>query len=232
MTHNNDPLGQALLDYTNNTLHSPELMVTADVLEDDVIPVAHFFRTFATMPTIEQIAINHCIGSILDIGAAAGCHSLALQQRHHQVLAVEQSPGAIQVLQHHNIPCVQQDFYDFALEKRRKRFDTLLCLMNGLGLAQSLHNLPLFFATLAKLSHDNSQILIDSSDFAEDASDFAHINYQMHYASTQGKISSAPFPWLFLPFSCLNTAALEAGFKAKLLHQEFDGSYLAQLVKG
>jgi len=50
----------------------------------------------------------------------------------------------------------------FAL--RDKTFDTILLLMNGIGIAQTIKNLPVFFSQIKTLLEPDGQVLLDSSD--------------------------------------------------------------------
>ena len=47
------------------------------------------------MPLLEKTALEMAKGSILDVGAGSGCHSLALQEMGKEVCAIEISPASV-----------------------------------------------------------------------------------------------------------------------------------------
>ncbi len=93
----NDPIGQAIFDF----YHSGKaglILVDSNYTEGEEMDPALFFRTLQEMPAIEVAALAQCKGSVLDIGAGAGCHALELQNRGFRVVAVEKSDLACQVM--------------------------------------------------------------------------------------------------------------------------------------
>ena len=94
MKQEQDPMGLAIADY-HKSGKAARLRVFSPMLEDDEIPVATLFRSQEEMPSIEQAALKACHGATLDVGAGAGCHSLALQQMGLQVTAIDISPLAV-----------------------------------------------------------------------------------------------------------------------------------------
>ena len=84
MDSGRDPIGQAIRDYYE-TGRAGRLRVFSPQFEEDEMPVAMLFRTEAEMPPLERKALELCRGRVLDVGAGAGCHSLALQERGMEV---------------------------------------------------------------------------------------------------------------------------------------------------
>ena len=85
-----DPMGTAILDY-QKTGKAGKLRVLSSMFEEDEMPVKHLFRSYHDMPKLEKKALDLARGKVLDVGAGAGCHSLALQKR------MEQEPHANRV---------------------------------------------------------------------------------------------------------------------------------------
>lgn len=73
-----DPMGAAIYDYFRNG-SAGTLVVHSSMFEDDEIPVEGLFRNYEDMPELEKMALRMCRGRVMDVGAGAGCHSLALQ---------------------------------------------------------------------------------------------------------------------------------------------------------
>ena len=137
---NGDPIGQAILDYAQSKKPF-DIIVSSDLCDDDIIPIEVLFRKEEQMPELELMALDQCKGHVLDIGAGAGVHALALQDRGHRVNAIDTSAGAVAYMKLNGISADQIDFYAL---KPQIQYDTILSLMNGLGLAQNLENLPVF----------------------------------------------------------------------------------------
>ncbi|MFC5271747.1 class I SAM-dependent methyltransferase [Adhaeribacter terreus] len=231
-----DPVGEALEAFLNGKTEAT-ITVISNIAEDDVIPVAYLFREFEEMPELEQIALQECTGKVLDLGAGAGSHALWLQQNSFDVTALDISPKAAEVMQKRGLKnVIQADFWKF---QPAEKYDTILLLMNGVGLAGKLVNLSVFFAHLKSILNPNGQILLESSDILymfeeEDGSVvldlnggyYGEVEYQMAFQNSKGET----FPWLFVDFQLLTDYAAEAGFKTEGLFEGENGEYLAKLT--
>ena len=77
------------------------------------------------------MALCHCRGAVLDIGAAAGAHALFLQSFGTNVTALDNSLDCIHTMKLlGNKSVIQQDY-----RQHHMTFDTLLLLMSGIGIA-------------------------------------------------------------------------------------------------
>ena len=97
MSTQNDPMGQAILDFEKNGIDQ-DIIVSSDLCEDDVISSAYLFRSFEDMPQIEQTALSRSSGKILDIGAGAGIHASHLKDQGMDVSCIDISPRSIYYL--------------------------------------------------------------------------------------------------------------------------------------
>ncbi|RNI28448.1 class I SAM-dependent methyltransferase [Rufibacter immobilis] len=229
-----DPMGRAISAYWAGNKKAA-VTVYADQLEADELPAAYLFREESEMPEREQFALGLARGRVLDIGAGAGSHALALQERGLDVTALEISPLACAVQRERGVKKVLEgDFFSLPATPH----DTLLLLMNGIGLAGTLENLPHFLATCKKWLAPGGQMLLESSDILylyqeEDGSVVLDLNGayygELIYMMAFGQERGAPFPWLFIDFDLLQQYAEEAGFTAELLLQEEDDHYIARL---
>lgn len=232
-----DILGNALLDFLNNRHNEDEnLLVTSDIGEKDLYPVHHFFRGFNDLPAAEKKAIRLCEGKILDVGAGGGVHSLILQETGFDVTAIDISPGCVAAMNQLGIKrTLCTDFFELS---PNMRFDTILLLMNGLGIVGEKEKLPVFFEKAHQLLFPGGQLLLDSSDIhymyeEEDGSVrrdlsksyYGEVTYQMHYNHAKGK----PFKWLYMPFEELDSFARQHGFKGTLI-TDHDHHYLAKFT--
>lgn len=227
-------MGAAIYDYHKNG-SAGTLVVHSSMFEDDEIPVETLFRGFGDMPELERMALEMSHGSILDVGAAAGCHSLTLQNMGKSPVAIDISPLSVMVMKERGVDARQMNFYD---ESFTETFDTVLMLMNGTGIIGSLDNMEAFFARLRQLLNPDGIVLIDSSDlrylFEEEdgslmidlADDYyGQLDYQMEYKGVLGE----PFDWLYLDFDTLAFYAEENGFTAGLVAEGEHYDYLAVL---
>ncbi|MBR1552187.1 MAG: class I SAM-dependent methyltransferase [Muribaculaceae bacterium] len=228
-------MGHAIASY-HRTGKAGRLQVFSPVLEDDEIPVPWLFRTFEQMPALEQRALNMARGRVLDVGAGAGCHSLTLQQRGLDVTAIDLSPLAVATMRERGVKqALQHDFFNF-----QGRFDTILMLMNGIGIVGTLNRLPAFFRHIDELLAPQGQVLCDSSDIAylfedeagkpflpDDSSYYGEMQFQMKC----DEVTGAPFNWLYIDPDTLQRAAHENGFSATIVGQGDHFDYLASITR-
>jgi SAM-dependent methyltransferase len=231
-----DTIGQAIYNYYFNN-DKEIISVESNYTEDEEINPAHFFRVWEEMPEIEQKALALCRGKVLDIGAGAGCHTLELQKNGLEVVALEKSELASQVMRDRGvINIVVKDIFHFY----EKPFDTILLLMNGIGIAGSLSGLKKLLKHLKSILAPGGQIILDSTDISylfeeEDGSvwfDLTNENYygEMTYTVNYLDNNTSTFPWLFVDFETLLQIATEEGYKVELIDEGDDNQYLARLT--
>ncbi len=229
--------GEALRDLFNGDL-STRITVHRDDGLTDPMPMAAFFCKPADFSILEQTALKLCRGDVLDIGAGAGRHSLALQERGLSVWAIDVSPQAVAIMRERG---VQQVRCIDVFELDGRRFDTLLMLMHGIGLVRDLPGLDRFLRHVHKLIKPGGQIVLDSLDVrcTEDPRHLAYqetnrrtghyfgeIRMQFEYQGRTGPV----FSWLHVDPQTLTTHAQEAGWRCQVICQEENGDYLTQLV--
>ena len=237
LTEREDPMGAAIRDYFRQG-KSAQLKVLSSLFDDDEMPVAHLFRSYHEMPPLEQRALNEARGKVLDVGAGAGCHALALQERGFDVTAVDISPLSCETMKERgvaNVECV-----NIFNQRFQERFDTLLLLMNGTGIAGKLSRLPQLLSRLKRLMNPGAQILIDSSDLRYvyedengvldvdlDGAYYGEVDYQMTYRNINGK----RFDWLYADSVVLAECCRQCGLKCEILAQGNHYDYLARIVQ-
>lgn len=227
-------MGAAILDYQTKG-KAGKLSILSSMFEEDEMPVKHLFRNLEEMPMLEQKALSLAKGKVLDVGAGAGCHALALQAQSIAVKTIDISPLSCEAMELRgvmNAECI--NLFDEHLETG---FDTILLLMNGTGIAGKIENLPALFNRLKALLNKDGQILIDSSDIKyiyenEDgsfdinlnAAYYGEVDYQMVYKDVKGD----SFDWLYVDFPLLKSIAESCGLHGELIAEGEHYDYLAR----
>ncbi len=227
-----DVLGQALHDYLQG--HGDDQLLTHTSFGGvEEMPVAEFFRQPVDFPELEHIALSLCDGRVLDIGAGAGSHALFLQKRGMDVTALERSPLACEVMRARGVKqVVTADFFDYSDD----RYDTLLFLMNGIGVAGTIDGLQKLLSHCKTLLNSGGQLLFDSSDIAylyadgtvdKPAGYYGEIRYQYAYKGSR----SAPFDWLFVDQDTLISIARPLGWVVQILYEDGHDQYLVRMER-
>lgn len=232
---NTDPLGKALLAYLDGQ-EEAAIVLHSSLDGIDKMDVVTFFRSFDEMPKVEQGALLLAYGKILDVGAGAGCHSILLQNNHQDVWGLDVSKGAVETMKQMGIKqTIQSNFYDYEAGS----FDTILFLMNGIGLFGAIEELPKLLNHCKKLLSPNGQILFDSSDIinAYQESDgsfrisltddyYGTVSYQMEF---EGEIGPS-FKWTYIDSALMYELATKSGFDMEVLIEGPNNDYLAKLT--
>lgn len=236
LEENKDAMGAAIAAYQNDKNEDYCVKVYSDFSEPDDIPVPLLFRDESDMPEIETLALDHCKGSILDVGAGAGSHALALQKRGKNVTALDISSLAVEAMKARGLKkVIAGNIYDY----NGPKFDTLLMLMNGIGLVGTLDGLAEFLVKAKSFLNTGGQLIFDSSDIIhlfedEDGSYlidltaeyYGQIQYWMEFKDVKGD----KFDWLYVSYPVLEEYAAVAGYKVELIHVGDLNHYLVSLT--
>jgi SAM-dependent methyltransferase len=231
------PHGAALRDYLSGD-SGAEVVVRGEDGEEERVPAEVFFRGPGEFSALEEVALDLCGGRVLDVGAGAGSHSLALQDRGLSVVALDLAEEAVEVMRRRGVHDAHRgDIFTWNGEE----FDTLLLLMNGVGVVGTLEGLDRFLQVAQRLLVPGGQILLDSYDMRdveparEGAGLPAHagpryvgeMRFQLEYGGRSGPF----YPWLFVDLPTLAARAEEAGFLCEGVWHEEEGHYLARLTR-
>lgn len=231
-----DPMGQAIEDHftLGRALH--RLVVKSEQFDDDEMPVGELFRDEYIMPPLEQMALSRCSGHVLDVGAAAGRHTLALEARGLQVTSIDVSQISTRVRNLRGVKDAR--CADFFVDDFGTSFDTIILLMNGLGIAGTLNRLPRLLNRCKDLLAAGGRILADSTDLRYvfedgdgvlqwDEADgyYGEVDYRMEYGNCRGE----RFGWLYVDFDTLRMAAASCGLEAVCIGEGKHYDYLAEI---
>ena len=233
---NNDLFGEALLDLLKGE-YQHDFSTHLSIDEHNLLPLPYMFREFDQMPKLEQLALKLCSGKILDVGCGAGSHSLYLQDSGFDVTALDRSAGAIESCRLRGVENpVKSSFLDYSGTK----FDTILLLMHGIGMAGRINKLNDFLRHLGSLLKAGGQVLLDSSDIIymfendEDGAFWvpAEVEYygEVWFITEYKGVKSEPFPWLYLDFDRLNKVASKNNLTCELVSRGDHFDYLARLT--
>lgn len=169
-----DAFGTALRD------HHEGRSVQALMLESDDgslrvadLQAQDFFAPPDAWPPWERQAVTAAQGSVLDLGAGAGRHSLHLQDIGHAVTAVDASPGAVAV-------CSAQGIRDARLADLKElrtdeRWDTIVLMGGNLGIGGDWEPSRHLLRRLAAVTTTGGCLIGDSVDpTSDDPDDLAY----------------------------------------------------------
>ena len=223
-----DVFGKALSDfYTKGKADILWLYNSYD--EPEEMPIDIFFRKEDEMPELEHKALSLCEGKILDVGAGVGSHALILQKQGFDVAAIDISKSAVEIMKSRGVAkAIEQDIF-----KVSEKYDTLLFLMNGIGLTGTLAGFAHFLDFAKTFLHPGGQMIFDSSDISYLYSElpkpqshyFGEISYCYEYKTEKGNW----FNWLYLDQATLAQVAQQKGWHCEIIFDDGEDQFLARL---
>ncbi len=219
---------QAISDYFAGKQQGP-LLIHNKYGPPDEMDLAAYFREQQDFNAAEIYALSLCRGHILDIGAAAGAMSLALQAAGHDVVALDSSLACCGIMEKQGLLQIRQaDLFEWEGEQ----FNTLLLMMNGLGICGTLARLPLLLDRLKELLAPGGHVLFDSSDvsylYDKPPSEpyYGEMSYRYEYNGRQGRW----FNWLYLDSQTLQEQLAGSDWQLQILYEDDLGHYLGRLT--
>ena len=179
-----------------------------------------------------------CRGRVLDVGAGTGVHALYLQNRGHDVCAIDVLPESIEIMRERGV-C---DARGAGIEEiEDERFDTVLMMMNGIGILGTLEGLDGFLESAPRLLQADGQILLDSGPgrLVGEANEAAvaivvdedgypgEAWIELEYQGEKGP----PFRELYADSETLCEHARAAGWTCDIVFRDGHGGYVARLTR-
>ena len=225
-----DVYGKALKDFQSGT-EDQTLILNTSYGEPEEMPVWYFFRSYDEMPEMEQMALSIADGDILDVGAGAGCHAMVLQQMNKNVTAIDTSATAVEIMLNDGLQrAVQADFFKY----QGGQYDTIIMLMNGIGLVGSLDGFRNFLNHAQQLLKPDGQLIFDTSDIKYLYEDqalptdkyYGQVSFQYEYQGIKGDW----FDWIYLDENTLEDIAEECGWFVYYLYKDENDQYLVRMI--
>jgi len=175
LSEQEDAFGRLLLDHLAG--EAGQMMLELDDgRAGPALPADVFFAEHGDWPAPEQQVFELVRGRVLDVGCGAGRHSLEAQSRGLSVVAIDISPGAVEV-------CRQRGVQDVrllplaAVDASLGTFETVLMMCGNFGLVGTAGEAVLVLRTLHGMTTRGARIVLDSIDPDQDDSP-ADLAYQ------------------------------------------------------
>jgi SAM-dependent methyltransferase len=187
-----------------------------------------FFDVDGPIAELDRLALDAARGRVLDVGAGAGRHCLALQTRGLECVAIDVAPECVALMRERGVAEVHEvDVFQLP-NAQLGGFDTLLFLMQSIGIAGSRFGLESLLETIAPSLADGGQILLDSSPLTGNAdSEGGEVEVQFAFRGSVGE----RFSWLYLAYPQLEAWTTALGWRCEQLAVLESGDYLARLTK-
>ena len=199
--------------------------------EPEEMPVDIYFRDEKEMPELELKALDLCKGKVLDVGAGVGSHALILQTRGFDVTGMDISAAAVSIMKQRGLKnAIEGNILSYSEGK----YDTLLFMMNGIGLTGSIPGLKAFLKQVKDLLNPGGQLLFDSSDLSYLYQEvtfplngyYGEVSFRYEYKSIKGNW----FKWIYVDQQTLKTIAAALGWDVAIIFEDDQDQYLARLT--
>lgn len=225
-----DVIGEAMKTFQQSR-RDTTLEISINHVVDESMPVSYFFRKLGSMGSIEQYSIEHSKGQILDVGAGAGCHSLELQAKGQKVTPIDLSINSVEVMKNRGLH--QARVADVMTETGT--YDTILLLMNGLGIGQTIKGTRKLLTHLKSLLTPEGQIFGDSTNISY-MFDRGELESQPHYFGevtfgvSAKDIGEQEFPWIFIDSHELTAICNELDLNCEIIGSDDGFHYLSRIT--
>ena len=145
--------------------------ITASVMSSEL-----YLAPFRRWPAHHRQAMRLVRGRVLDVGAGAGRVALHLQERGHEVVSIDVSPGAVDVCRRRGVRDARVCSID-DVDESLGRFDTIVMLGNNFGLFGSRTKAKRLLRRFHRLTSERARIIAETRDVYQ-TSDPVHLAYQ------------------------------------------------------
>ncbi len=216
------------------------------------VDVSVFFRGEEAFEDWEGVALGQCGRRVLDVGACVGAHALVLQERGHEVTALDPIPEAVRIMRERGVDDAREGTL-FELPSGEV-YDTVILLMNGSMIAETLSGLDRLLSAASAVLGPQGALILDSTDLRDVADEDENEDEnegenegenededeneeedryigELHYQLRVGEQAGDVFPQLFVDPDTLDARARPAGWDMEVIWSGPGGRYLARLGK-
>lgn len=157
-----DAYGRAMFDHFEGRGEDPIIerddgMITAD------IGVSYWFAPLAEWAPWEIQGLEAAHGRVLDVGAGAGRAALALQERGQDVVAIDNSPLAVQLCKRRGVKDARVMPFT-AVSRKLGEFDSLVAFGNNFGLFGGFERAQWLLRRLKGMTSNGARIVASTLD--------------------------------------------------------------------
>jgi SAM-dependent methyltransferase len=134
-----------------------------------------YLAPFRKWPPHHRQGMRYVRGRVLDVGAGAGRVALHLQERGHEVVTIDVSPGAVEVCRRRGVRDARLLSID-DVDESLGTFDTIVMYGNNLGLLASPAKANRLLRRFHRLTSERGRIVAESRDVRR-TDDAAHLAY-------------------------------------------------------
>ncbi|MCC7409438.1 MAG: methyltransferase domain-containing protein [Phycisphaeraceae bacterium] len=226
-----DAYGKAMMDYLTGRR-------TAELMQ---IGCKTWFFEYDQWFEREQGAMQYVQGRVLDVGCGAGRHSLYLQGRGCDVLAIDKSPLAIKVCRHRGV----RETRVMSLTQVTRRlglFDTILLLGNNFGLMANRRRARWILRRFWAMTRADARILAGSGDPAANSNPDTlakmesnrrrgRMPGQFRMQGRYGNCKTPWFDWLFVSETEMEELVDGTGWRISRFLRDNTDAYVAVILK-
>jgi SAM-dependent methyltransferase len=189
LDHSEDAFGRLLLEYLAGR-PGWTILERDDGHTGSPFAAQAFFRQLDQWPAPERKVFGYTRGRVLDVGCGAGRHSLAAQDLGLVVVAIDISPGAVEVSSRRGVrdvrllPLAQVD-------ERLGTFDTVLMMCGNFGLAGNARECARTLRMLHRITEPDARVILDSEDpyMDNDPADSAYLERNRSAGRMPGQVT-------------------------------------------
>jgi SAM-dependent methyltransferase len=234
-----DALGFALLDFLKHGSEARSHFIERDDGLLEVFDTGVMFTHETEWSVAEAPVGERARDRVLDVGAGAGRHALPLQESGREVVALDVSPGAVEVCRRRGVRETFTGTVFELVETGPEPFETFLLCGNNYGLLESPEHGPRFLEALRQLAAPGAEIIGTCIDpFSTE--DPLHLTYhdrnrkrgrhpgQIRLRARWSDMATPWFDYLFIPIEELERLAERVGWEL-IDYQRGSHPYLAVL---
>jgi len=241
MVRDDDAFGHALLDWAMGG-SEPETIERDDHYEETGAGPSVYLSGSRGWPAAERKTLRFVRGRVIDVGCGAGRIALALQQKGHDVVAMDRSPLALKAAELYGVEHLECSSIEH-LSRSIHSFDTVILFGNNFGLFETPERARTMLKECAESANPGTRILAESTSayFGAPAMDRTYYRTnrerglppgQLRARYKYGEFVSPWFRWLFVSRSEMAQIVRGTGWKiSKIVGSNPSEPYVAVLER-